>query len=200
VLLDRSPDVQSRADDLGSTGARVLARTCDLTDVDQTTAAADFVRERAGAGVQALIVLAGGFAVSGPVAESDPAVWHRQIDINATSAYLTTRAFLPLVRNARGSIVYFASAAALPGAKTANVSAYAVAKAGVLALMQTVAQEEKATGVRANALAPTAIRTASNVAAMGTDVSYVERETVADWVAFLCAPTSAVSGQVIRLG
>lgn len=200
VLLDRSPEVHDRAADVRAKNGTVFSHVCDLTDAEATSRAAGSVESQSGAAVHGLVVLAGGFALSGPIAESDPQVWHRQIAINATSAYLTTRAFLPLVRRGRGSIVYFASAAALPGAKSANLSAYAVAKSGVLALMQTVAQEERTAGVRANALAPTAIRTASNVAAMGPDASYVERETVAEWVAFLCSTAGIVTGQVIKLG
>jgi len=66
--------------------------------------------------------------------------------------------------------------------------------------MRAVAQEERANGVRANALAPASIRTASNIQAMGDDVRYVEREEVAAAVAFLCRDAaSAVTGQLIAL-
>jgi NAD(P)-dependent dehydrogenase (short-subunit alcohol dehydrogenase family) len=148
-----------------------------------------------------LVAAAGGFAMSGPVAESDFAAWQQQLQISLITAYLATRAFLPALRAARGSIVYFASAAALPGAKTASMSGYAVAKAGVLALMQAVSQEERGNGVRANALAPTSIRTAANVSAMGANQSYVERESVADAVEWLASDGARdVTGQVIRMG
>jgi 3-oxoacyl-[acyl-carrier protein] reductase len=88
------------------------------------------------------------------------------MSINLTTAYLVTHAFLPFVRAARGAIVYFASEAVLPGAKVANIAAYAAAKSGVVMLMRAVAQEERDNGVRANALAPTSIRTATNVKTM----------------------------------
>ena len=114
--------------------------------------------------------------MSGPVAESTLDVWNRQIAINLTTAYLTTRAFLPLLRAGSGSIVFFASEAALPGSTGANRSAYAVAKTGVATLMRSIAAEERKNGVRANALAPASIRTAANVAAMGDDARYIERE------------------------
>src|SRR5687767_14645021 len=140
--------------------------------------------------------------MSGKVSDSDPEAWARQLGIGLTTAYLTTRAFLPLVRRRRGSIVFFASAAALPGGRIGGMSAYAVSKAGVITLMRAVAQEERETGVRANALAPTSIRTATNIESMGPDARYVEREEVADAVRFLCfSPASlAISGQVIQLG
>ena len=98
-------------------------------------------------------------------------------------------------------MVYFASSAALPGAPVANASAYATAKGGVVTLMRAVAAEEKKAGVRANALAPQAIRTDTNLASMGEDKQYVERETIAAWVLWLASAASGpISGQVIRLG
>jgi NAD(P)-dependent dehydrogenase (short-subunit alcohol dehydrogenase family) len=61
-----------------------------------------------------------------------------------------------------------------------------------------VAQEERANGVRANAVAPTSIRTADNIAAMGADAPMIAREAVADVVLWLCSDAArAVSGQVV---
>ena len=136
--------------------------------------------------------------MSGPVAESDPSVWLKQFAINATTAYLTARAFLPLLRAAKGSIVFFASAAVLPGHRSAEMSAYAASKSALVALMHSIAQEEAPRGVRANAVAPTAIRTTANVASMGSDAAYVSREDVARVVLWLCSEEArVVSGQVI---
>ena len=75
------------------------------------------------------------------------------------------------------------------------------AKSAVVALMRSVADEGRASEVRANALAPSAIRTASNEASMPAKTTYVEREEVAAAVLFLCSPeASGTTGQVIRLG
>lgn len=138
--------------------------------------------------------------MSGPVGESDVTVWRRQFDINLTTAYLATRAFLPQIRTTRGAIVYFASAAVLPGGNTGGMSAYVAAKSGVLALARAVAEEERDAGVRANAIAPTSIRTAENLRTMSPTAEYVEREEVAATVLFLCSEAaSAVTGQVLRL-
>jgi NAD(P)-dependent dehydrogenase (short-subunit alcohol dehydrogenase family) len=66
--------------------------------------------------------------------------------------------------------------------------------------MQAIAQEERDNGVRANALAPAAIRTAANLAEMGADAAYVTREAVADVVVWLCSDAArAVTGQVVRV-
>jgi NAD(P)-dependent dehydrogenase (short-subunit alcohol dehydrogenase family) len=81
------------------------------------------------------------------------------------------------------------------------MAAYAAAKGGVVTVMRAVAAEEKKAGVRANALAPQAIRTDANLASMGDDKQYVERETIAAWVLWLSSTASGpISGQVIRLG
>jgi NAD(P)-dependent dehydrogenase (short-subunit alcohol dehydrogenase family) len=201
AAIDRIQDeLEARVADLRAGGHRATAHVCDLTDEAQLRAVADDIAKLSKGRVAALVNLAGGFAMSGPVSESDPSVWQRQLAINLTTAYLTTRAFLPLVRAARGSIVFFASAAALPGSKPKEMSAYAAAKSGVLTLMRAVAEEERAHGVRANAVAPTSIRTASNLASMGESTRYVEREEVAEVVTWLCSDgAKAVSGQVIAL-
>ncbi len=180
-------DAQARAEPLLARGLRAAALSADLGDPTATVALADRVRDATGGRLHALVHLAGGFTPSGAVAESDPAVWATQFARNATTAYLTARAFMPILRNGSGSIVFFASEAVLPGGRVAGVAAYAAAKSAVVALMQCIAQEEAAHGVRANALAPAAIRTAANLASMGPDAHLVAREEVANTVLMLCS-------------
>jgi NAD(P)-dependent dehydrogenase (short-subunit alcohol dehydrogenase family) len=88
----------------------------------------------------------------------------------------------------------------LPGAAAKNRAAYVAAKSAVVAVVHAVAEEEHANGVRANAVAPSTIRTADNVAAMGEKASMVSREAVADVVCWLASDAArAVSGQVIAV-
>lgn len=182
-------------------GGEALALAGDLADPAQATSLAGKVATFAPDGVRGLVLLAGGYGGGAAVADLDPAEWHHQVAINLTTAFVTSRAFLPLLRAARGNLVFFSSAAALPGAGVAKASAYAAAKGGVTTLMRAIAAEERANGVRANALAPLAIRTESNLRSMGEGHRYVERESVAEWVWWLCSDASApASGQVIRLG
>jgi 3-oxoacyl-[acyl-carrier protein] reductase len=201
ILVDRTAvKVEARAAALRARGHTAHGYACDLTDAGATAALAETVRANHGESIHALVHMAGGFAMSGPVAGSALDVWNRQLSINLTTALVTTRAFLPSLRRARGSIVLFASQAALPGATIENMSAYAVAKTGVAVLMRAIAAEERNNGVRANALAPTAIRTATNLTEMGSDVRYVEREQVADVVTFLCSlAAGAITGELVAL-
>ena len=201
VLVDRTADkVRERVDEITSSGGSARGYACDLTNEGSVASLIDSVRRECGDRVNALVHMAGGFAMSGPVAESALDVWQRQISINLTTAYLTTRAFLPLLRPAQGAIVLFSSEAALPGAIGSNRSAYAISKIGVASLMRSIANEERKNGVRANAVAPISIRTAANVSQMGESARYIEREQVASIVTFLCSnAASAVTGELLPL-
>ena len=205
ALLDHGrTEVEARAAELREAGFAATAHAADLADAGAASAvAADVLaatRDRFGGAVHAVICAAGGFGTTGPIDASDPAGWRRQFTINLDTAFGTTRAFLPAVREGKGAFVYFGSVAALPGGNPSGMAAYAAAKSGVLTLMSTVAREEGRNGVRANAVVPTSVRTSSNVASMGDDGPYVERESVADVVAFLAGEQARnVNGQAIRL-
>ena len=201
ILVDRTLEkAQAQAAAIGATGHAARGYACDLANADAVAALADVIRQNHGDRLRALVHMVGGFAMSGPVAESSAADWKKQIDLQLGTAYLTTRAFLPLLRADRGSIVLFSSQAALPGAAIAEMSSYAIAKTGVATLMRAIAAEERKNGVRANALAPAAIRTAANLGSMGDSVRYVEREQVAAAVTFLCSEdASAISGVLLPL-
>jgi NAD(P)-dependent dehydrogenase (short-subunit alcohol dehydrogenase family) len=201
VLVDRTADrVEARAAAITAGGGIARSYSCDLTDPDAVGDLVNKVRASHGDKLRALVHMAGGFEVSGPVAESSVDVWRRQLGINLTSAYLTARAFLPMLRADKGSLLFFSSQAALPGSTGEGISAYAIAKHGVAALARAIAAEEAPNGVRANALAPTAIRTTANLRSMGDGVPYVEREEVANVVTYLCSErASAISGQLVAL-
>jgi NAD(P)-dependent dehydrogenase (short-subunit alcohol dehydrogenase family) len=193
-------DVIARADDLAGAGFAAIGYACDLADADAALELAAEIRKAHGARLDNVVHLAGGFALSGPIGDSDPSQVERMMRINYSTAFNVARAFLPAVREAAGSFVFVASESVLEGARTKGIAGYTAAKAAVVALMRSLADEGREHRVRANALAPTSIRTASNEAAMGADARYVEREQVASAVAFLCSPAaSAVTGQLIRL-
>ena len=200
ILVDRTAEnVRARAKAIQDSGGVARAYACDLSDPEALNGLVKEVTV-AGPHLDALIHMAGGFAASGPVADTQIADWERQLTINLRTAFLTARSTIPLLRKG-GSIVFFSSESALPGAKLAHISAYAVSKHGVVALALSIAQEERPNGLRVNVIAPAAIRTSTNVASMSPDASFVEREDVADIVAYLCSDRArAVTGQVIRLG
>lgn len=206
ALLDLMGDeAEARAADARTyatnANQRITAHAANLADADAAVAAAaEVLKAHNTDRVTAVVCAAGGFGATGALDASDAAAWHKQFTINLDTAFATTRAFLPAVRAAKGSFVYFGSVAATPGGSPKGLAAYAAAKSGVLTLMRTVALDEKANGVRANAVAPTAIRTAANMADMSDKTVYVERESVAEVIAFLVSSAARnVNGQVITL-
>jgi NAD(P)-dependent dehydrogenase (short-subunit alcohol dehydrogenase family) len=201
LLVSRgADDVLARTRELVADGFDAHGYATDLADANAVEQLAARVKAEHGDRLDALVNLAGGFAVTGPIAEADPSALERMLRVNLTTAYLATRAFYSSLVRARGSIVYFASEAVLEGTRTSGISAYVAAKTAVVALMRSVADEGREHGVRANALAPAAMRTGANVASMGPGARYVELEDVGAAVAFLCSSEArAISSQIMRL-
>lgn len=125
---------------------------CDVTDEE---AVAELF-ERVGA--VDLLVNNAGVAGSAPLARTTLADWRRQLDVNATGAFLCTRAVVPgMVERGSGRVVTVASTAGLVGAR--YVSAYTASKHAAVGLMRAVAAEVAGTGVTANAVCPSYVRT-----------------------------------------
>lgn len=89
--------------------------------------------------------------VSGPVEALSLADWNRWIGTNLTGAFLVTRAAVPALRRAGGSIVNIASTRA--AMSEPDTEAYAASKGGLVALTHALAVS-LGPAVRANAIAP----------------------------------------------
>ncbi len=155
-------NVETRAEELRQAGARVLALATSLTDESQVRQ----LRERALSEykrIDILVNLAGGLTRYKPAVEHSLDDWNHELNNNLLSAFLTSRAVFPHMREAGGgAIINFARA----GLSQANMVAYNCAKAGIEALTRTLALEGRDSGIRVNAVAPGLVDTASNVAAM----------------------------------
>jgi NAD(P)-dependent dehydrogenase (short-subunit alcohol dehydrogenase family) len=159
-----------------------------------------------------------GVSSSAPVHRTSVADWRTQLEVNATGAFLCTRAVLPGMRERnRGRIVTVASTAGRVGAP--YTAGYAASKHAALGLMRTVAAEVAGTGVTANAVCPTFVRTDmtarsvariaertgrsaedSEAALAGPLGRLLEPDEVAFAVAFLAArEAGSINGQAIVL-
>jgi NAD(P)-dependent dehydrogenase (short-subunit alcohol dehydrogenase family) len=165
-----------------------------------------------------ILVNNAGAATSNPIHRTSIDQWDDMLRVNATGPFLCTRAVLPGMRQRGwGRIVTVASVAGHAGAP--YVGAYAASKHAAIGLMRVVAAEVRGTGVTANAVCPSYVRTAMTertVAGIASRTGrtlgegeavlletmalgrLVEPDEVAAAVAYLVSPSAAaVNGQSI---
>ena len=183
----------------GEARGRLAGRKIDMADEAAVTA---FVVEAGGAAkrVDVIVNAVGGFA-GGDLASTPLAEWRRMIDVNLTSAVVGCRAVLPGMRAARwGRIINVSSRAVVP--PLGGFIGYTVAKSGVIALTQALAQEERPHGITVNAVLPSTMDTPGNRRAMpdADRSTWVSTEAVADAIAYLASESaSAVTGACITV-
>jgi NAD(P)-dependent dehydrogenase (short-subunit alcohol dehydrogenase family) len=205
------------AERFAAAGNRVVAlgrAECDVTD--EAAVAATFER----IGPVDVLVCNAGVSASADVPRTTLEDWRAQMDVNATGAFLCTRAVLGGMRERdRGRIVTVASTAGVQGAR--YTAAYTASKHAAVGLMRAVAAEVAGSGVTANAVCPGFVRTdmtrvsverivattgrgaeetEAALASMSPLGRLLEPEEVAFAVAFLAAPEAgAINGQTLIL-
>jgi len=149
--------------------------------------------------IDILLTLVGGYVGDLLVAQLPEATWDQMMNLNLKSAFLCCKHVVPVMqRGGGGRIVTVSSRAAIkvfPG-----ISAYAAAKAGLLAFSQTLASEVLKDNITVNAILPSVIDTPANRKAMpGADYSaWVKPEEIARVLLFLCSDASRqISGASI---
>ena len=105
-----------------------------------------------------ILVNNAGMGYTATLSETPLSDWQQVIDLNLTSVFECIKGILPSMREQnRGTIINVASIAGKQA--FANWGAYSVSKAGVIALSQALAQEERANGIRVTAICPGAVNT-----------------------------------------
>jgi NAD(P)-dependent dehydrogenase (short-subunit alcohol dehydrogenase family) len=166
---------------------RLVLEPADLSDPDSAAAVTALAAGDQGAPLRAVVNLVGGFAMGGRVHETPVEDFEAQLRVNLRPTYLVCQAALPHLQAAGGgAIVCVSSRAALrpfPGA-----AGYIVAKAGVLAFVDALAEEYRNDAIRVNAILPSVIDTPANRRAMpdADHDRWVSPEQIASVVRFLC--------------
>jgi len=162
LVVDRDGDAaeQTRAEVVGRGGAAdLLAIDISLPGAAEAIAAAattvlgriDILHNNVGIGE--------GDATPTRLAED---VWDRILDVNLKAMWRTCKHVVPVMREQRaGAIVCVSSIAAVAAA--GNLTAYKISKAGVNALVQTLATTNARYGIRVNGIMPGLIDTPMGV-------------------------------------
>lgn len=125
---------------------------CDVTSEADVTHFFDQVRVRMPA-VDVLIHCAGALGPVGPTTELESEAWFAALRTNLLGAFLVTKHVVPLMLPEKRPRILLLSGGGAFDAMP-RISAYGVAKAGIIRLMETLAVELGPRNIAVNALAP----------------------------------------------
>lgn len=142
-------DTATRCREAGGTALPVVV---DVASWEQVQHLVKTALEDSGQ-VDILVNSAGGYGPIGPTSEIDTAAWTRAVEINLFGPLYLCRAIMPhMMERRQGKIILLGGGGAT--APLPNFSSYAAAKAGVVRLADTLAEELKEYNVQVNVIAP----------------------------------------------
>ncbi len=176
------------------TGHDVLETpVCDLFAEDSVRTVAEVAAADAGRPLRAVINLVGGFAMPGKVHQTPVEEFESQLRLNLRATYLVSQATIPyLIQSGGGAITCVSSRAALR--PFAGAAGYITSKLAVLGLVDSLAAEYLADGVRVNAVLPSVIDTPANRAGQpeADHSRWVHPDRIADVLLFLSGEMASV--------
>ncbi len=187
--------LQKTAPDL--LGKITLSRTDVLKQEDIEKLVAETAKKEGK--IDILVNLVGGYKGGMNLPETDEKTWDMMLELNLRSAYNCCRAVVPhMVTQKYGKIVSVAARTGLE--PSAGDSAYAAAKAGVIALTRSLSEEVKLSNINVNAILPSVIDTEANRRDMPEeDFSlWVRPDEIAKVITFLISDAAtAITGAAI---
>ncbi len=131
-------------------GGQAILHRANAADAQAVAGLIAATQAAFGQRIDVLVNVAGGMIARKPLADIDETFFHRVMDLNLKSVYLTTQAVAPHMGEG-GAIVNFASLAGRDGGGP-GAAIYATAKAAVMTFSRAMAKELGPRGIRVNAL------------------------------------------------
>jgi len=148
-----------------------------------------------------LLNIVGTYAGGTDVATTDESQWDLMMNVNLKSAFLCSKAVLPyMMKQNYGKLINVSSRTAVEKGRRAKSGAYAVSKAGVIVLTETIAEEVRNHEINVNCVMPSIIDTPDNRRNFPkADFSkWVDPRDIAEVILFLLSDASkAVNGACI---
>ena len=175
VLAARSDaELDEAAGEIRSLGRHAVAVPTDVRRRDEVGALADAVRGEFGR-LDILVNNAGGGLERNGILDSDPDLWIEDVTVNCVSAYLVSRALLPLmIASGGGRVINVGSG--MGHRPTASGSAYHVGKAGLWMFTRCLAEEVWQYNITVNELIPGPV--ATRITARGGPPPYAASEVI----------------------
>jgi NAD(P)-dependent dehydrogenase (short-subunit alcohol dehydrogenase family) len=147
----RSAEMETLAGQINQSNGRAVFLSGDVKDENYANALVDLAMKEFG-GLDGAFNNAGIVGEMGPVADMGIDNWNDVISVNLTSAFLAAKAQIPVMKKrGQGSIVFTSSFVGFSNGGMPGMGAYAASKAGLIGLVQSLASDHAADGVRVNA-------------------------------------------------
>ena len=150
ICARTATQLESVAEELRASGARVVSRTVDITEWEQVEAFANEVAGELGP-VNVLINNAAAGADLDNIADSDAPAWAKTAITNVIGPYFVSRGFIPHLEDGARIVNFGSGNGHVP---VTGRSAYGVGKAGLAMLTKCMALELWERGVEVNEFIP----------------------------------------------
>jgi len=153
ILARRTDRLEAVKREIEEMGVKCLTVTCDVTKEETVAAAAKAVEDEYGK-IDILINNAGAGGTV-PIEETTLNDWNKDINVDLTGVFLTTREFgKVMIKNRYGRIINIASMYGLVGNTALPSGAYHAAKGAVVNFTRATAAEWAKYGINTNCICP----------------------------------------------
>ncbi len=155
----REPELKTLVGQITQSNGKAVCLAGDVQDEDYAKALVELASKKFG-GLDGAFNNAGKMGEMGPIPAMDEENWQSVLSTNLTSAFFAAKAQLPaMAEGGGGSIVFTGTFVGFSNGGIPGMGAYAASKAGLIGLVQSLAAEYAAEGIRINIVLPGGTKT-----------------------------------------